>query len=192
MGIDDKDLDKILARTEYDLIGDDYSTMKGQTNFGKLVAEAMRVISGADFGYMNGGFIRKTIKKGNITKRMILGSCRFQNRLLVIYVTGRDIKNMLEHGVSHLPGISGGFPQISGLRFTIDPSKPSGKRITLISVNGSDAKDDDYYTAAISDFMFDGGDGYTFIKENMLLNDVTTVHDAIGRYLAINNVISMK
>ena len=36
---------------------------------------------------------------------------------------------VLENGVSHYPYLEGRFPQVAGIQFAFDPSKPSGQRI---------------------------------------------------------------
>ncbi len=40
----------------------------------------------------------------------------------------------LENGVSQWPKLEGRFPQVSGLKFSFDPSKPPGSRVVPGSV----------------------------------------------------------
>ena len=51
---------------------------------------------------------------------------------------GAKIHDALEAGVSKYPEHEGRFPQVAGLRFTLDPSKPAGDRVNpeLVTVDG--------------------------------------------------------
>ena len=42
---------------------------------------------------------------------------------------GKDVVKALENGVSQYPKLEGRFPQLAGIKFVFDPSKPSGKRV---------------------------------------------------------------
>lgn len=48
-------------------------------------------------------------------------------------ISGFLLKNFhliaLENGVSQYPKLDGRFPQVSGIEYAFDPSKPSGQRI---------------------------------------------------------------
>ena len=44
-------------------------------------------------------------------------------------ITGKQIVEALENGVSQYPKLEGRFPQVSGITFGFDASKPSGKRV---------------------------------------------------------------
>ena len=78
--------------------------------------------------FVNGGGIRGSIQKGKITIRDIMGVFPFGNNLVVITLTGKEIKEMLEHAASKLDGCGngkyGGFLQVSG-RKNKQLSKPS-------------------------------------------------------------------
>jgi 2',3'-cyclic-nucleotide 2'-phosphodiesterase (5'-nucleotidase family) len=60
------------------------------------------------------------------------------------------------------PG-AGHFPQVAGIRFSFDPSRPVGQRI--VSVTTADGlpilADDTVYTVAALDFIATVGDDYT-------------------------------
>ena len=68
---------------------------------------------------MNGGGIRASISKGNITTRQIMAVFPFGNNLVVVTMSGKDIKDMLERSASLLDecgnGDDGGFLQVSGI-----------------------------------------------------------------------------
>lgn len=57
--------------------------------------------------------------------------------LTVLQVTGEQLVQALENGVSQYPKHEGRFPQVSGLSFSFDPSQPSGRRVVPASVRVS-------------------------------------------------------
>ena len=75
---------------------------------------------------------------------------------------------MLEHGVARSAEDAepGRFPQVSGIRFTFDASRPAGSRIVEVTVNGKPLDEKRKYTLATSDYLgINGGDGYAMLKE---------------------------
>lgn len=99
---------------------------------GDLVADAYRVISNADIGICNGGGIRADIKAGPIKYQDIIAVNPFGNTLCVAKVTGAEILDMLEFFCCDVQpdyqkdgnawGENGNFPQVSGIRFSVDTS----------------------------------------------------------------------
>ena len=55
-----------------------------------------------------------------------------------LFITGSDIIKALENGVSQFPKLEGRFPQVAGMTFGFDASKPPGQRIEpgLVKVQG--------------------------------------------------------
>ena len=99
---------------------------------------------------------------GKITVEDVLEVLAFGNTIVVKEMKGSDLLSCLEHGVSLYPEPSGAFPQVSGVSFTIDPTKPAGERISAIQVNGKPLLPNEIYTVATNDFLAAGGDGYTW------------------------------
>ena len=74
---------------------------------------------------------------GEISQLDIEGALRFNNGLVIVPVTARQLVNILEHavafeGVGEVP--VGNFPQVSGIRLSFDPSGPSGQRIRSLAL----------------------------------------------------------
>ena len=95
---------------------------------GNLIADAIRESTGGDVAITNGGGIRanKQYPAGaKLTRRDILSELPFGNSTSLVEVTGADIKAALENGVSQLEQRAGRFPQVSGLKFEVDPKAPS-------------------------------------------------------------------
>lgn len=84
----------------------------------------------------------------------------FEDPVVVIKATGKAIVEALENGVSTYPALEGRFPQVSGIQFTFDPSKPQGQRIIETSINGSPVELERLYQMSTRGYMARGKDGY--------------------------------
>lgn len=146
-----------------------------ETNLGNLIADGMlekaRQLKEADVALMNGGGIRAAIDEGEITMGELRTVMPFGNTLFVLDVTGQQLKNGLENGISGAKSddLPGKFPQIAGMTFKWDPAQPEGGRVFDVQI-----KQDDTYTPlklsatyrlATNSFVATGGDGYTSFAE---------------------------
>ena len=139
-----------------------------ETNVADFIADSFRRASGADVALINGGSIRAddVLPAGDLTVRDVLSILPFGNDLAVIEVTGDVLLQALEHGVSLTgPGAEPGrFPQVSGIRFSFDASKPPGSRVSGVTVNGQPPDAKKTYTLVTTSFVAGGGDQYAMFK----------------------------
>lgn len=139
-----------------------------ETNIADFIADSFRKASGADIGLINGGSIRAddVLPAGELTVRDLLSILPFGNDLAVIELTGDVLLQALEHGVSLTgPGAEPGrFPQVSGLRFAFDASKPVGARVSEVTVGDKPLDLKKTYTLVTTSFIADGGDQYAMFK----------------------------
>ena len=156
-------LNEKIGEAEVDLDGE--NVRKRETNLGNFIADIMRRISGADITLINGGGIRTSIKKGEVRVKDVYSVLPFDNYIVAIKLTGQQIRESLEHGVSAVEDEEGRFPQVSGLTFTYSPSEKRGSRIKEISVAGHSIDFDREYVVATNDFLAAGGDGYKAFGE---------------------------
>jgi 5'-nucleotidase len=169
-----KPLEQIVGRTavELDLKSADVRTR--ETNMGDFIADAYRQATGSDVALVNGGAIRADtiIEPGVLTKRDVLSTLPYNNRVVKIQLTGAILREALEHGVASL-GVEaqpGRFPQVSGIRYAFDTSRPPGKRITSITINGKPLDDSKTYTLATTSYVaIDAGDGYDMFRKGTLV-----------------------
>jgi|GEM_PF-557861 len=134
-----------------------------------LVADAFQWASGADIALMNGGAIRDSIAPGDITVGDMLRVLPFINYLVVVEMTPAILFEALENGVSRWPTESGNgrFLQVAGMTYTFDVSAPVGSRITNVTIGGVNVSRNDnttIFTVAITDFKFNGGDGFDMFE----------------------------
>lgn len=113
-----------IASSDFDLCGFDRAhdtyDRNCQTNLGQLTADAYRVMSKADIGWINAGGIRAGIPAGKITFKELLGAFPFENQICVAEFTGQQILDALEFGFYRAPDDNGNYPQLSGIRFDVD------------------------------------------------------------------------
>jgi 5'-nucleotidase / UDP-sugar diphosphatase len=151
-------LDRKVGRTDVDLDGE--NVRRRETNLGDLIADVMRVRSGADAAIINGGSIRTSIRQGEILAKQVYSALPFDNYIVAIRLSGTRIREALEHGVSGSEHGAGRFPQVSGLTFSFRASAPTGSRVQEILIGGSPIEPDREYVVATNDFLAAGGDGY--------------------------------
>jgi len=165
----DKITNQVIATTEVRLAGEREEVRTRETNLGNMVADAMKnSFKDADVALTNGGGIRASIAKGDITKGNIIDVLPFGNVASLIEVTGQDIQTALEHGLSQYPEANGAFPHISGMKVEFDPSKPAGSRITKLTVGGAPIDLNKKYKLATNDFLAVGGDDYSTLKKTSI------------------------
>jgi 2',3'-cyclic-nucleotide 2'-phosphodiesterase (5'-nucleotidase family) len=134
----------------------------------------MRAATSADVALTNGGGIRgdKTYAAGQpLTRRDILTELPFGNKTVVVELTGAQIRQALENGVSAVEDAGGRFAHISGMRIEADLSNPKGSRVTRIEVAGEPLDETGTYTLATNDFLLRGGDGYGAFGEGTVIKD---------------------
>ena len=159
-----------------------------ETNNGDLITDAMvwKVLQNKEgltvdedhvVAITNGGGIRAAIAKGDVTKKDINTVLPFGNTVAVVYITGAQLLEALEASTFSTPEAVGGFPQVSGINFTIHTGKAYDKnadtypgstyygpksinRVTINSINGKEFKADDTYAVVTNNFCAAGGDTY--------------------------------
>lgn len=180
----EKMLSEVVGETLVDLIGEKQVVRTGETNFGNLCADAMKEATGADIGLINGGNIRATIQTGDITQGDIITALPYNNIIVTKSVTGAQLLEIVEHGLSQLPSAEGMFLQIAGIRIVINPDNPVGER--LVSIEKTDGSEIDLaaeYIISTNEFIADGGDGFPVLKERPILTDTQVQNDIILDYL---------
>ena len=156
---------------------------------GNLVADAMRVLGGADVAVANGGGLRADLKVGELTKGDINSVLPFGNYLVVKEVTPKVLYEIMETGLQTFPVVNGRFPQISGMKVEFVASREAFDRVVSISVNGVVVNKDDETTKfklATNDFMAAGGDGYEAIKGLHTLTELGSLDDLLIEYITKN------
>jgi 5'-nucleotidase / UDP-sugar diphosphatase len=170
-----------------------------ETNLGNLIADAFLAQTrraGAQIAIQNGGSIRASIAAGPVTVDNVLTTMPFGNTLTLVTLTGAQVKEALENGVSQVETTAGRFPQVGAMRYSWDPSAAVGSRITGIQVSdgqgGYTAIDPNAsYRLVTSSFLVNGGDGYTVLGEGTDRIDIGFIDsDALIEYFRNNSPVS--
>lgn len=185
-------LEKIVGSTNTDLEGRREFNRKQETNLGNLVTDAMREVAGADIAITNGGGIRESIKKGNITMGDVLTTFPFTNFTVALELKGSDIIKVLENGVKAYPELLGGFPQVSGITFKFDDTKKAGERVFDVKVAGKPLELEKVYKVATNDFMAGGGDGYDAFKDKKQVGQFELLSETLAKYLQAHKNVEAK
>lgn len=148
-----------------------HSVRTGESALGDLIADIMLLsmeevtrAHGAhgdreiDCCLICGGALRgdTVFGPGKITLGNVLEVLPFEDPVVLVELTGKDIWDALENGFSAYPRQEGRFPQVSGLSVVWDSSRPPGNRV--ISVNMLENLTTD---VACSQYEFHPGEGDT-------------------------------
>ncbi len=118
-------------------------------------------------------------REGDISQFDIEGTLRFNNGLSIVPLTAAQLVEIVEYSVAFDgPGEvrHSRFPQVGGMRFSFDPTAPSGQRVRSLAIvdntgavtdrvveDGELAGDPDRTIKMVTlNFVANGGDGYPF------------------------------
>ena len=182
----DSEYGSVFANSEVELDGVKEHVRSYETNLGDLVADSMvwsvlkdgsiEVPDENVLAITNGGGIRANIAKGGVTYKDINTVLPFGNTIAVDYITGEELLEALEASTFCTPEPVGGFPQVSGIKFTVNTlekydageeypdstyfAPKSIKRVTVDEVNGKPFDPSAKYAVVTNDFLASGGDTY--------------------------------
>ncbi len=211
----DKEYSTVFAHTQVRLIGEKTDVRTGETNLGDLITDAMAWYVLREGGIeqtepanvvaiTNGGSIRTSIEAGDITKKDINTVMPFGNTVAVVYLTGEELLEVLEASTFCTPEKVGGYPQTSGMEWTLDTTKAydqgelymlDGKesayyapasinRVSITSVNGQPFDPKATYAVVTNNFCAIGGDTY-----NVMHNTKEQFDTGILMEMAVNSYI---
>ncbi|MCA0985523.1 5'-nucleotidase C-terminal domain-containing protein [Halobacillus yeomjeoni] len=187
----DQIMSEVVGKSNVILNGERNYVRTGETNLGNLITNAMLAESDADVAITNGGGIRASIDTGEITLGEIINVSPFGNYLVTKKMSGKTIKEALEHGVSDYPATKGAFPHVAGMSFSIDPKAEAGQRVKDLMIQGEDVQLDKVYTVATNDFLAAGGDDYGMFVDTELVNEYDALEEIMKSYIKANTPIEL-
>lgn len=192
----DKKLGAPLAPQPEDLDARQAILRTREAALGNFIAGAFRWKAGTDVAFVGGGSIRgdRIYPAGSVSYVVLTNMMPFGGSLWKGTLSGKDLLEVLEGSASAYaaPGDgydparrtpTGGFLQVSGVRFVIDVRKPPllidnnnvirspGARVTKAEVQRTDdswapLRPEELYTVATTDWIAGGGDKYPTFKRN--------------------------
>ncbi|HEX8244362.1 MAG TPA: 5'-nucleotidase C-terminal domain-containing protein [Longimicrobium sp.] len=165
-------LDVVIGRSDTLMDATEETVRNAESAWGDWLADQMRTVfptMPADVAVLNGGALRiDDVFGGEIRWEHLARSFGFPTRVGLVSLRGRDLREtVLEHSVSGGRG-EGRFLQVSGLKVRFDRSRPEGQRILDVQVQRGTGwaplADDSVYVVAVPDYLYGGGDAYTFIQ----------------------------
>jgi 5'-nucleotidase len=169
--------ERVIAEAAHPLTAD----RRRESALGDLIADAQRAATGSQIALTNSGGIRAEIDAGPIRWREVFEVQPFANPLYRLEISGSTLKEALENGVSGERGLV----QVSGVRFTVDPAAPVGRRVSDLSLeNGKAVQPGSTYSVTVNNFMAQGGDGYAMLQEAAVAEDTGIIDlDAFIHFL---------
>jgi 2',3'-cyclic-nucleotide 2'-phosphodiesterase (5'-nucleotidase family) len=171
--------EEFVSENSIELVGEREFVRAGETNLGNLITDSMVEFTGADVALTNGGGIRASIPADDITVGDVITVLPFGNYVVTIDVTGAEIVEALEHGLSAYPETLGAFPHIAGMNVVFDPSQEVGSRVVEVTVGEEELDMEATYSLATNDFLAAGGDDYTMFGDN----EITALYPGLDEIL---------
>ena len=135
-----------------------------ESPLGNLLADALRLYSGADIAFMNSGGIRAELPAGELTYGDIFAVSPFDNFPAMVVLTGAQVVELLRSTSTGIRGIM----QVSGVQYTIDASKKGIERFQGATLpDGSPIVADKLYSVMMPDFIAMGGDGADLVMKDV-------------------------
>ena len=100
-----------------------------ETNLGNFCSDALRVMTGADMSFVNGGGLRAPMEAGEVTFNDIFSVFPFNNQIVTAEISGQILIDFLEMAVMNYPEEDGSFPHMSGVTFSVNKSIPTSVKV---------------------------------------------------------------
>lgn len=195
-GLTDKYLNTLVGTCDFgiNITGEDgkRAVRNSETNAGDIIADAFRILTGANIGMTDGGSVRADIKAGEIRIKDILDVLPYDNLIYELEVDGKQIETTLNACIQKLPLEDGEFPQVSGLTFTLNINQGENKVSDLKVLNPKSGNYEpiDYnkkYTIATIDYIAVGGGMYNTLQGcKIVRKDIMVDKDALIEYISKN------
>lgn len=140
---------------------------------GRLIADAQLAATraeGAQVAFMNPGGIRSNLEcNGAPPCKVTFGQAftmqPFGNSLVVMSLTGRQLKALLESQQRSAQGPPLFLNPSAGFAYTWLAGAPRGERVRDMKLDGRPIDPDATYRVTVNSFLAEGGDGFALLKE---------------------------
>jgi len=183
----------VTVRSDVELSTNDIGAK--ETALGDLMADALRAEAHADAAFIAASSFTDTppIPKGSVPASDLLKTLEYTgDNVIVVKLTGDQIRRALEHGLYLYPRFNSGFLQFSGLIVTINAGAERESRIVSVKVGSEPAQAGKTYTVAMPAPLANGALAYFKIWKKSDIDKDTgkTLEDALRNYLADHKTIA--
>lgn len=204
---------KVVGQLDEDLISSD--CLFGSAKFVNLIHATMLKHSGAQISLAAPLLVDMDIPKGDVTVGNMFTLYKFENMLSVVRLTGEEIIKFLEYSYDewimnpaekgHLIKVNNrgriinrvyNFDSAVGIKYTVNPFKPLGSRVEVISMqDGTPFNKEQEYAVAMSSYRYNGGGehltkGLGFSKEQIAERTVKNVLSDL-RGMIMQDIVDM-
>ncbi|ESO08195.1 hypothetical protein HELRODRAFT_75645 [Helobdella robusta] len=167
---------KVLGRTDVFLDANDKICRSQECNIGNLFTDAMVSFfkernANATIAFINGGGLRGSMERGDITYTDVITTFPFTDVIMVAETSGRALLEALRYSISDFnPNKEkhGKFLQVSGLKVVYNAENENNTFVVSAKVRPDyeDIRPNATYRIITGKFLLAGGDGYTMFKGN--------------------------
>lgn len=169
-------MEEVIGEVEVELDGRFSSMRTKETNLGNFVTDIIKNVTEVDCVILNSGTLRSdTIHPpGKFKMKDLSAILPMPDVLVVLQLTGDQILQALENGVSQWPKLEGRFPQVAGMTFSFNSKQDPGSRIleNTVTINNKPLDKNKNYKVCTKSYLAKGKDGYqVFTKAKVLVDE---------------------
>ncbi len=122
----------------------------------QAAADVIRQVASSDAAFLPAQFIKSGYKRDDLASLIQFPT----DEIVVLNLTGAEIKKALEKSVSSYPQPNVSFLQLSGIEATFSKGAPTDQRIQQVIIDGAKLDDKHTYSVAMPASLARGGLGY--------------------------------
>ncbi|GLE09491.1 hypothetical protein PINS_up021219 [Pythium insidiosum] len=165
----------------------------GECNMGNLAADALRSELSADFGLINGGFIRgdKLYEaRTNITVGVLNHEMPFPRPAVLVRLKARYFRDAILQHLSKYPQLSGSYPHVSGVKVVVERADGELRVVSFEDQDGQSIDLESTVQVATTMFIANGGDGCTAWQRGEIVQIREKISVVVGEFLLKKRLVA--
>jgi 2',3'-cyclic-nucleotide 2'-phosphodiesterase (5'-nucleotidase family) len=122
----------------------------------QAAADVLHEYAGTDGAFLAAGLVKTSFQKDDLATLLQYPT----DQLVVVVITGSQVKQAFERSLSLYPQANTSFLQISGFEVVFSKDAPSGQRVVQVRCNGLALDESKEYKVAMPSSLGRGGLGY--------------------------------
>jgi 2',3'-cyclic-nucleotide 2'-phosphodiesterase (5'-nucleotidase family) len=168
----DKQMSEKIGSSEMDLDRDHHADSK----IGNFITDKLRNLTNTDVAFQNTYGIRDDIKKGDITLRDVFKALPFENTLVTMTLSGKQIEEVMRQNI----GGNNVDIQVSGMSVKYWAKDDRSPYRLKIRINGKKLKPKKLYSVTTNNYLASGGEGgLVFLDGQEKVNLPQSIRDAV-------------